>query len=109
MEYLSRKQVKALGSQSLPHARHIGRQSRPFGDFQPLNLWGQIFSLGSGSGVATVKSADFTAFSQGLYIGVIRKKELLHLEDNAEEKSKYALWIKQSTMERIDKEYKEDD
>ena len=98
-----------MGSQSLPHARHIGRQSRPFGDFQPLNLWGQIFSLGSGSGVAAVKSADFTAFSQGLYIGAVSKKELLHLENNAEEKRKFALWIKQSTMERIEREYKVDD
>ena len=84
------QQEKALGSQSLPHALYIGRQSRPFGDFHPLNLWGQIFSLGSGSGVATVKSADFTVFLQGLYIGAVSKKELLHLEDNTEEKRKFS-------------------
>ena len=31
------------------------------------------------------------------------------MEDNAEEKRKFALWIKQSTMERIEREYKADD
>lgn len=63
------KQEKALGSQSLPHAPHIGRQSRPFGDFQFLNLWGQIFELGSWSGVATTKKCRF----YGIFIGVIHR------------------------------------
>ena len=31
------QQEKALGSQSLPHALYIGRQSRPFGVFQPFS------------------------------------------------------------------------
>ena len=31
------------------------------------------------------------------------------MEDNAEEKRKFALWIKQSTMERIEREYKAND
>ena len=103
---------KRWGRSCFPtHATSDGRADRSgiFSRFQTLNLWGQIFELGSGSGVATVKSADFTAFSQGLYIGAVSKKELLYLEDNAEEKRKFALWIKQSTMERIEKEYKADD
>ena len=69
----------AVASPRTPHRTAEPTVRGFFSRFQPLNLWGQIFSLGSGSGVATAKSADFTAFSQELYIGVIRKKGVVIL------------------------------
>ena len=72
MEYLSRKQEKALGSQSLPHARHIGRQSRPFGDFQPfsiLEFMGSDFKFGVGVRGRNCKKCRF----YGIFAGVVHR------------------------------------
>ena len=66
------QQVKALGSQSLPHALHIGRQSRPFGDFQPfsvLEFTGSDFQSGVGVRGRNCKKCRF----YGVFTGVVHR------------------------------------
>ena len=66
------QQEKALGSQSLPHALHIGRQSRPFGDFQPfsaLEFMGSDFKFGVGVRSRNCKKCRF----YGIFAGVVHR------------------------------------
>ena len=66
------QQVKALGSQSLPHALYIGRQSRPFGDFQPfsaLEFMGSDFQFRVGVRGCSCKKCRF----YGIFIGVVHR------------------------------------